>query len=154
MIQKIFIGADHAGFALKEHLKKYFIKKNVLFMDIGARTFDPTDDYPDIAFELAKNVTETNYAKGILLCGSGQGVCIAANKIKGIRAALSWNEKSAFTSRNDDDANILCLPSKFLKNDQAERIVHTWLKTPFSSHVRHKRRVKKITKKENSLLRK
>ncbi len=148
---KIFIGTDHAGFLLKEHLKRYLELKKISVIDVGAMKLEHTDDYPDYASSLAQRVIKEKGSKGLLLCGSGQGVCIAANKVKGTRAALVWNEKSAMLSRQDDDANILCLPARLISKKQAERIVDVWLKTPFSKLARHTRRIKKIKKKEKSL---
>ncbi|MDO8571731.1 MAG: ribose 5-phosphate isomerase B [bacterium] len=140
----IFIGTDHAGFSLKEHLKNYLRSKKIPVIDVGAIKLEHNDDYPDYAFLLAKRVVKEKGSKGILLCGSGQGVCIAANKVKGTRAALAWNEKSAMLSRQDDDANILCMPARLISKKQVERIVDVWLKTPFSRLARHKRRIQKI----------
>lgn len=142
----LFIAADHAGYAKKEYLKKYFDAHGILFQDLGAHTFDKRDDYPDYAKKVANEVKKDTTHKGILICGSGQGVCITANKIHGIRAALAWNTQSATYSRTDDNANILCLAGKLLSNKETERIVHTWLQTHFSKKTRHTRRIQKIEK--------
>jgi len=142
---KLFIASDHAGFFLKEYLRKYFITKKISVIDLGASSFVQEDDYPRYAFTLAKNIGKEKNSRGILLCGSGQGVCIAANKISGVRAALAWNTKSAILSRKDDDANILCLPSRLISRNEAKKIVDVWLRTPFSKEARHIRRIKKLS---------
>lgn len=140
----LFLGADHAGFAVKEKLKDYLVRQGIAHTDLGAHAYNKNDDYPDFAKNVAKKVASSRTSRGILLCGSGQGVCIAANKIKGVRAALAWNEASARTCRQDDDANILCLPARLIPYPHLERITAVWLREPFSKLARHKRRIKKI----------
>lgn len=142
----IYIAADHAGFAKKEYLKRYGEAHGIPFQDLGAQILKKNDDYPDYAKKLAHEVKKSPLHKGILLCGSGQGVCITANKIRGIRAALAWNTQSARASRSDDNTNVLCLAARLLSQKQLEDIVRTWLKTPFSKKPRHTRRIKKIEK--------
>lgn len=142
----LYIAADHAGYALKEHLKRFLAKHAIEVQDLGAHTLKKTDDYPDYARSLAKKVMRNQSARGILLCGSGQGMCIAANRVKGIRAVSAWDEKSATASRHDDDANVLCLAARMLTRKKAEDIVRSWLFTGFSGLVRHKRRLRKIEK--------
>ena len=142
----LFIAADHAGFRKKEYLKKYFKIHGILFQDLGARTLDKRDDYPDYAKKLVDEVKKNPLNKGILICGSGQGVCITANKVRGIRAALAWNMESAKYSRTDDNANVLCLAARLLLNKEMEKIVHVWIGTPFSKKTRHQRRIQKIEK--------
>lgn len=139
---KLYIAADHAGFALKESLKKYLAEQKMSVVDLGAPTLDEKDDYPVYAQALAKKVAQEKNARGILICGSGQGVCIVANRTPGIRAVLAWNPESARLSRNDDDANILCLPGRLSKSAATKTIVDTWLTTKFSGLARHKRRIK------------
>ncbi len=141
----INLGADHAGFQLKEHLKKYLQKKHTL-KDWGAYEYIQADDYPDYAAKVAKAVRKKG--RGILVCGSAEGICIAANKIKGIRAVPVWNTKQAKLSREHNDANVLCLSGWMLTKKKAEQIVLTWLKTPFSGEARHKRRIQKIRRLE------
>lgn len=145
----IAIGADHAGFSAKERLKQFLSKKKFAVADCGAHSFKKTDDYPDIARSVADAVIKKNVRFGILLCGSGQGMCIAANKKAGIRAVVAWNTASAKTARQDDDANVLCLPARLLHIRSLERITATWLETSFSGRARHTRRIKKIEKLEN-----
>ena len=144
---KIFLGADHNGFQLKERIKKYLKKLGIDFEDLGNTKFDPKDDYPDFAILVAKKVAKTK-DKGILICGSGAGICIAANKIRGIRAAQALTAFQAKTLREEDDINILCLDGWELKEKKAKEIVKNFLKTRFSQLPRHKRRIEKIKKIE------
>ena len=109
----IYLGADHAGFHLKEELKKYLQELGYQYEDLGNKSLDPKDDYPDFALEVAKKVAETN-EKGILICATGIGMCLAANKIKGIRGAVGWDEFTVLQSREHNDANILCLAGKVI----------------------------------------
>ncbi|MBI4150885.1 RpiB/LacA/LacB family sugar-phosphate isomerase [Candidatus Woesearchaeota archaeon] len=148
----IYIGADHAGFALKEKLKAYLQSKGLHVKDFGAWKLNPTDDYPDYAIPVAELVAKTG-EKGILVCGSAEGVCIAANKVKGVRAIAAKDAITAKMSREHNDANVLCLAggqTKKKMNDlgipfpKAKQIVDVWLKTAFSNEERHRRRLKKI----------
>ncbi len=145
----IYLGADHRGFNLKEKIKKYLGSLNYGVVDLGNKKLDQNDDYSDFGKLVAKKVAENpSKDKGILFCGSGNGMVIAANKIKGIRAVLGFNEKIARMSREHNDANVLCLPADFLKFETAKKIVKIWLKTKFSGENRHIRRLKKIEKIE------
>lgn len=139
----IYLGSDHAGFKLKEEIKKFLKELGEKFEDLGNTEFDPSDDYPDYAYPVAKKVAQTG-ERGIVFCGNAQGVCILANKVKGIRAAVGADEYAAKTSRTDDDSNILCLPGRVLTSGEAKRIVKMWLGTPFSQADRHIRRLKKV----------
>ncbi len=139
----IYIGADHAGYNLKEEIKKYLDELGYQSEDLGNKELDPQDDYPDFAFEVAKKVAETG-EKGILICGTGIGSCIAANKIKGARAAQAWDEFTAAQSREHNNSNILCLGGRVLDAETAKKIVRIWLETEFSGEERHMRRLKKI----------
>ncbi len=142
----LYIGADHGGYKLKEQLKKFLDKKGVGYVDVGAKTLMPDDDYPDYAKKVAVKVSAQPHQDfGILICRSGQGVCIAANKFKNVRAALVWNVKEAEMSRTDDMTNVLCLPSDYISSSMAEKIVSKWLSTNYSKEKRHMRRVKKIS---------
>jgi len=132
----IYLGADHAGFHLKEELKKYL-------KDLGNQELDPKDDYPDFALVVAEKVTQTK-EKGILICATGFGMAIAANKIKGIRAAVCWDEFTALQSREHNDANVLCLGGKVIDSETAKKIARIWLETEFVGEERHIRRLKKI----------
>lgn len=141
----IYIGADHGGYKLKEQLKKFLAKQGLEFKDLGASKFKDGDDYPDYSVKVAKAVTKNPLSSlGILICRSGQGVCMVANKFKEVRAALVWNVKQAQVSRNDDMSNVLCLPADFITVTEAQQIVRVWLATPYSNDPRHVRRVKKI----------
>ena len=145
----IYIGADHRGFQLKETLKKFLEDEGYKFIDVGNDHFDENDDYPDFALAVAKKVVDQPEAgHGILICGSGVGVDIVANKIKNVRSALCFDVKQAQASRNDDNTNILSLPADFISEDSAKEITKIWLETSFSGFERHARRIEKINKIE------
>jgi ribose 5-phosphate isomerase B len=141
----VYIGSDHRGVEIKEELKKFLESRGIEFKDLGIDNADLEDDYPDIASSVAAEVQkDLVHNKGILLCGSGQGVCIVANKFKGIRAALAWNISVAQQSRVDDDVNVLCLSADHLSAEDVSDIVEAFLQTPFSGEERHLRRIDKI----------
>ncbi|PIN87027.1 ribose 5-phosphate isomerase B [Candidatus Woesearchaeota archaeon CG10_big_fil_rev_8_21_14_0_10_44_13] len=142
--EAVIIGSDHAGFRLKEALKKAFQRK-ISIVDMGAYSTDPVD-YPDIAKKVAKKVKagRAEGAKGILICGSGTGMCIAANRFKGIRAVAAYDAYSARMSRLDNDSNILCLRGRNFSPAKAKGITSIWLKTGFSGKKRHSRRIRKL----------
>lgn len=140
----IYLGADHRGFKLKEKIKNFLKKLGYSFDDIGNRDFNANDDYPDFAKEVAERVSRSPKNLGILFCGSGIGMSIAANKFKGIRAALCFNKRIARLSRQHNDSNILCLPADFLSQKETQAIIKTWLSTEFSKEKRHQRRIKKL----------
>jgi ribose 5-phosphate isomerase B len=143
----LYIGADHNGFDLKEDLKKFLESSGYAFFDVGAEKLEPADDYPDFAEKVAKEVSkDPEKNKGILICRSGHGVCIVADKFQNVRSALCWNEKVAWYSRNDDNTNVLCLPSGYVSPEVSEEITKVWLETPFSGDERHIRRIAKIKK--------
>ncbi len=146
MSKKVVIGADHAGYKLKESLKGFLRSQGYHVVDKGNTKYNPNDDYPDYAEKVARVVK--NDIKGILVCGSAEGICIAANKIKGIRAVAVWTLKNAKLSREHNDANVLCLSGWELSNKKAEQIALTWLKTEFTNEPRHVRRINKIKKLE------
>lgn len=141
----IYLGADHAGFKLKEKIKKILEKKGYKVLDQGALKFVKTDDYPDFATKVAQKIKKDD-DRGILVCGSSQGVCIAANKFKGVRAVAVSNTRDAKLTREHNDANVLCLSGWNTTTEKAEKIINTWLKTEFSKEPRHVRRVRKINK--------
>lgn len=142
----IYIGADHGGYKMKEQLKKFLAKKKLDFTDVGAKKLIKNDDYPDYAKLVGKKVSQNPMQNlGILICRSGQGVCIVANKFKHVRASLVWNVKESEMSRVDDMSNVLCLPSDYISEKEAEKIVTVWLATPYSTEARHVRRIKKIS---------
>lgn len=136
----IYIGADHNGYELKERLKAYLTEGGYQVVDKGDRQYDKHDDFPVYAAHVATEVLAHPNSIGLLICGSGQGMCMAANRYNGIRASLVWNEEEAYDARHDDDSNVLCLPSRQLDFDQAREIVDVWLNTEFSGAARFKRR--------------
>lgn len=138
---KIIIGSDHAGFEMKEALKQWLHNQSVILEDVGCHS-DQSVDYPDYAHAVAQKV-ESEDSVGILLCGSANGVCITANKHKGIRAALCWNREIAVLARQHNDANIVCIPARFISIDEAKSIVEAFLNTSFEGG-RHQNRVNKI----------
>lgn len=141
MSKSIAIGGDHAGFELKDHIKK-ILEENYKVKDFGPFS-DESVDYPDFAHPLSEAVENGEYSLGILICGSANGVCMSANKHKGIRAAIAWNEELAALARQHNDANVLCLPGRFIDKNLAEKIVESFLSSEFEGG-RHERRVKKI----------
>lgn len=147
MMKPIYLGADHAGFVLKEKIKKWFTKKKIPFVDLGDKRLNPKDDYPDYAAKVAKAVAKGK-TLGILFCGSAQGICIAANKIKGIRAVAPFDPNEAVLSRKHEDANIICLSGWFFTLMKAKKMIELFLNTPFSGEARHVRRINKIKKLE------
>lgn len=145
----LYIGADHRGYNLKEKIKEYLTSQNMPFEDLGALRYEEDDDYPDFSALVAEKVAEKpEENRGILLCGSGAGVCIAANKFKNIRAALAYNLEMAKAMRNDDDVNILCLASDYIDAKNAAAIISIWLATHFSGEQRYSRRIQKIANLE------
>jgi len=141
-----YIASDHAGFQLKKHLLIYVktqLRKSIT--DLGPKKFDKEDDFPDFAFPLAKKVALKDKDFGILVCGTGHGVCIAANKIKGVRAILGYSIEAAEMGRKHNNANILCLAGKVLSNEHADAIVKKFLSTKFDTAERLIRRNKKIS---------
>jgi len=142
----IYLGADHAGFELKEQLKVYLKEKGLTVQDQGAFTLEPEDDYPDYVKIVAKMVQGDPEGKGIILGGSGQGEAICANRFKGVRAVVYYHEQPNIIklSREHNDANILSLGARFLNFEEAKKAVDLWLATPFSNDSRHIRRVCEI----------
>jgi len=146
----IYIGADHHGFQLKEEIKKYLAERGEKFKDLGNLKFEPDDDYPDFAVKVAGEVAKSpEKNRGILLCGSGVGVDVAANKFKGVRSALALSAWMAQAARKDDDVNVLSLSADLTDAATAKRIVKVFLETSFSGEERHKRRIEKIRKIES-----
>ena len=139
---RIAIGADHAGVALKEHVKQVLTSRGIAFEDVGTLTTESVD-YPDFAATVARKVASGEYDRGILTCGSGIGMAIAANKIAGVRAASIQDEESARLGREHNDINVLALGERTTTPDLARRIVDLFLDTPFGGG-RHQRRVDKI----------
>lgn len=141
---KIYLGADHNGFHMKEKVFAYLAKHDYEVEDVGDQELDPADDFPEFAQMAALKVIgdADKDPRAILLCGGGQGMAMAANRFRGIRASVVWDAFEAKMTRNDNDSNVLCLPSRVLEEDDAawQGIIETWLNTPFASAVRYKRR--------------
>lgn len=140
---KIAIGSDHAGYDLKQELIDLLRADNHDFRDLGTVSGEPVD-YPDIAREVSNAVASGEFERGIIICGTGIGVCMTANKIKGIRAALCANEFTARMSREHNDANVLALGGRVIGTELAKAITRVWLKTDFSGEPRHRMRIEKI----------
>jgi len=138
---KILIAGDHAGVELKAYLIANL--KPLDFVDLGPATSQSVD-YPDYAEKVASSISKNPKQFGILICGSGVGMCIAANRHPHVRAALAWNSEIAKLSREHNDANILCLPARFISPEEAVAITRTWLETSFSGESRHVNRVNKL----------
>lgn len=143
MIPKIAIGCDHAGFEYKENLKAWLEKNGYTVKDFGAHSKDSAD-YPDFAHPVANAVENKEFELGVLVCGSANGVAIVANKHQGIRAAICWNEELASLARQHNNANIVCLPARFVSYELAEKITDRFLHENFEGG-RHERRVAKIS---------
>jgi len=139
---KIVIGSDHAGFELKENLREFLTSAGYEVVDHGTYSLDSVD-YPDFAHKVSSDVNKGIIEKGILVCGSGQGVCMTANKYIGVRAALAWSAEIAGLSREHNNANVLCLPARFIEISEAQNVVKTFIETAFEGG-RHERRVNKI----------
>ena len=142
---KIFLGADHQGFHLKEKIEVYLAKRDFEVIDIGSKELDPEDDFPQFAQIAAMKVLgedEKDDPRAILICGGGQGMCMAANRFRGIRASVIWDSYEAKMTRHDNDSNVLCLPSRVLDDDAElwKDVIDTWLSTPFGAAARFKRR--------------
>ena len=142
---KVILGTDHAGYKLKEALKKFLVSESYKVEDLGANSSESCD-YPDFIYPVAKKVGKDKDAKGIILGGSGQGEAITANRVKGVRAAVYYGGPLDILtlSREHNDANILSLGARFVSEKDAKKAVLLWLKTAFSGEERHIRRIKKI----------
>jgi ribose 5-phosphate isomerase B len=140
--EKIPIGADHAGYAMKERLKEELERLGYEAVDLGAQS-EEASDYPEFAHSVAQRVSKGEASRGVLLCGSGVGMDIVANRYPGVRAALAWRPEIAELSRKHNDSNVLVLPSRFMSDEDAAAAVQTWLSTDFEGG-RHQRRVEKI----------
>ncbi|MEP7103744.1 MAG: RpiB/LacA/LacB family sugar-phosphate isomerase [Candidatus Dojkabacteria bacterium] len=148
---EIFIASDHGGFELKNKIKEYLESKNLDFLDLGPKRVNPEDDYPDYAFAVATEMQNNPESLGILICRSGNGMCIAANKVKGIYAALCFTSHHAQKAREDDNANVLCLDSDYEGEDDHLKIVESFINSKFAGpETRHGRRFMKIVEFENN----
>lgn len=139
---KLSIGSDHAGFEMKEKIKSYLNEKGITLTDRGTYSLESTD-YPDYAHKVAEDVENKNAEAGILLCGSANGVCMTANKHTGVRAALCWNKDITTLARQHNNANIICIPSRFIDEKTAVEMIEIFMKTEFEGG-RHAKRVNKI----------
>ena len=145
MSEQIYVGADHAGFDLKQKLVAELTKLGYEPIDVGPTTLDPADDFPDYAKPVAQAVSDGEVRRGVLTCGTGLGMAYTANRFPHVRAAVVWSPEIAELARKHNDANILVLPSRFVSEQEGLEILHTWLDTKFEGG-RHQRRVEKIEK--------
>jgi len=143
MRMRVAVGADHGGFSLKNELVMR-LQEQYEILDVGAHTLDPADDYPDFAQAVATEVASERAERGILVCGSGVGACIAANKVPAIRACLCHDTYSARQGVEHDDMNVLCLGARVIGLELATELATTFLKARFSDEPRHRRRLKKL----------
>lgn len=144
---KIYVGSDHRGFAFKAQLLDYVRSIGHDAQDVGDKKLDPDDDFPIFAAKAVQLVLADpdRDARAILICGSGQGMAIAANRFRGIRAGLGWSIEAAKSTRNDEDSNVLALPAELMGNEKKwQDIVHAWLSTPFANAPRFIRRNRQL----------
>lgn len=147
---RIYLAADHNGLPLKNTLRDWLLKAGHAVTDFGPEQFDKSDDYPDYGIKVARAVASSpTESLGILVCGSGVGMAVVADKVKGVRAGLIHDPAIAEAARRDDDINVLALGARYLTEEQARGVVHAWLTASFSGEERHRRRIAKITKLEN-----
>ncbi|MEX0621872.1 MAG: RpiB/LacA/LacB family sugar-phosphate isomerase [Candidatus Woykebacteria bacterium] len=144
----IYLASDHGGYKLKEEIEKYLKERGEEVVDVGPQKLDPGDDFPDFVIPLAHKVAEDPNNLGVALCRNGVGVEIAANKVAGVRAALSWDPKHAASSRRDDNSNVLALPADYLDEKKALQVLEAWLSTPYAKKERFERRLRKIKQEE------
>jgi len=147
MSKRIALAADHAGFEEKEKLKTTLTELGVDFVDMGTNSAESVD-YPDYALKVGRAVANGEADQGLLVCGSGTGMAIAANKVHGVRAAVAWSPDIARLAREHNNANVLSLPARFVSDDQAKEILKAWFDADFEGG-RHERRVEKIVEAEN-----
>ncbi len=143
MSERIPVASDHAGFEMKQRLMAELEKLGYEPQDVGARDANTPDDYPDSAHQVARQVADGDVKRGILLCGSGIGMDMVANRYRGVRAALAWMPEIGAMSRKHNDSNILVLPARFMSNEDGVATMKAWLDAKFEGG-RHERRVKKI----------
>ena len=145
----IYLGADHAGFDMKAIVKEHLELRGYVVEDLGAHEHDPQDDYPQYGEAVAQAVKDHPGSLGVLSCGNAEGICIVANKFDGIRAGIGYAQEAAITMRQDDNANILCLPGRIKTDDDPLNILEAFIETPFSGAERHKRRLGQINEIES-----
>lgn len=145
---KLYLGSDHNGYQLKEHIFAYLSKQDIDVEDVSPGALDPNDDFPEFAQRAALKILgdEDDAARAILICGGGQGMCMAANRFRGIRASVVWDAHEAKMTRVDNDSNVLCLPARILESheQQWKDIVDTWLHTTYANAERYRRRNRQI----------
>ncbi|MBD3279400.1 MAG: RpiB/LacA/LacB family sugar-phosphate isomerase [Candidatus Pacebacteria bacterium] len=142
---KLYLGADHQGFAFKEQLKSWLTAQNYQLTDLGALRHDPQDDYPQYALKVAQKVSQDPGSRGVLLCASGGGMVITANKVKGIRAVEARNAAEAKHARVHNNANVIALASQWLDLAAAKKVLQVFLQTDFPGEARHVRRLAQIS---------
>jgi ribose 5-phosphate isomerase B len=144
----VFVGSDHNGFAVKKQVMDYLKKRGTNAVDVGDEKLDPDDDFPVFAAKAVNSIktSDDNDPRAILICSSGQGMLMAANRFNGIRAGLGWSVEAAHGIRNDEDSNVLAMPSQILTDNEslAQNIINTFLDTPFAAANRYKRRNKEL----------
>jgi ribose 5-phosphate isomerase B len=141
-MRDVYVGADHRGFNLKNKIVEYLRQNGWNITDLSTN-YDPSDDYPDIAINLGEEVVKNN-ALGVLICGSGGGVCVATNKVKGVKAAVGFDPEQAKKIREDDNVNIVCLSADFISEEENLKIVDSFLRSEFITEDRFIRRAKKV----------
>ncbi len=146
---KVAIGADHAGFEVKEKIKKFLDEMQIPYEDVGTNSTEPVD-YPDFGAKVGRKVASGEADQGIVVCGSGIGIAIAANKIKGVRAAQAWNEETARLARQHNNANVLAIGARVLPEEEILKIIRAWFSADFDGG-RHERRIEKIKALEENL---
>ena len=144
MTQRVALGADHGGFPLKTELLPWLQGQGYEVLDLGAHTLDPVDDYPDVSVAVAQAVASGKARRGIIICGSGVGACIVANKVVGVRAGLCHDTYSARQGVEHDDMNVLCLGARVIDVELARELVTAFLGAQFSGAERHQRRLQKL----------
>ena len=149
-LKRIGVAADHAGFELKEYLKKMLLGSGYDVIDFGNSRMQPGDDYPDFVIPLARSLSQGEIERGIAVCGSGVGACIAANKVSGVRACLIHEKFSAHQGVKDDDMNMICLGGRVVDQSLAWELTSIFLAAKFSGEERHIHRLEKITELENN----
>jgi len=149
-LMKIGIASDHGGFEMKKLLKERLSKLNYTIVDFGNQVHDPADDYPDFVYPLAHAVVNGEVERGIAVCGSGVGASIAANKVKGVKAALVHDHFAAHQGVEDDDMNILCLGGRIIGSETAMELALAFLEAKFTNEERHNRRLKKVKNAEDN----
>mgnify|MGYP001565138605 CR=1 FL=1 len=152
MSLSVAVGADHGGFPLKAELLPWLKEQGYQVSDLGAHHLDPADDYPDFAESVARAVSSGQALRGIIICGSGVGACIAANKVPGVRAAICHDTYSAHQGVEHDDMNVLCLGSRVIGLELARELAKAFLTAHFSGEERHRRRLNKVLSLERKSL--